>query len=92
MWPYLVGGVVLLGGGYYVYKSYQAAQAAQPINQIKSTVSSAVDTASTLVVGGDQSTAVKIGETVFPFVNPVGSYEVYKGYATDVKDKLESIF
>lgn len=92
MWGYLIGGVVLLGGGYYAYKSYEAAQAAQPLNQIKATASSAISTAATLAVGGDQSTAVKVGETVFPFVNPVGSYEVYKGYATSAKNEIESWF
>jgi hypothetical protein len=92
MWPWLIGGVVLLGGGYYAYQAYEAAQAAQPINQIKNAAGGVLNTATKLAVGGDQSTAVKVGETVFPFVNPVGSYEVYKGYATSAYDEVKGWF
>lgn len=91
MWPWLLGGVVLVGGGYFAYQYYEQQQAATPIGQLKSTISDAVtaaagytDTAVTLASGGDQSKAVEAAELALPFVNPAGTYHAAKNVVSEI--------
>ena len=68
---WLLGGLVAVGGGYYAYTKYQAAQAADPVNQLKSAASGLIASAESAGAGTVEN-VTKYGK----FASPV--YDAYR--------------